>query len=236
MLEDPALGQWYAQAGTAIAKAAAEQLEAVVKAQFALLPFNALSPATVERLKTLEENFGGYLTARKNLLDRIAKGGIVALEYTNTRNIISPNLSNFTIIAEKGATGKVDATFNGSLTLFDKIPLGMTKRIRDFHLSGQVDYKVGNLLGFGDVTFFLAGRYERQMENAIDPMGMAVMNTKGDIAVGQVGLRIPIKGTGFKIPISFSFANRTELIREKVVKGNIGFTFDLDTLFSNVKP
>jgi hypothetical protein len=114
--------------------------------------------------------------------------------------------------------------------------MGMKKRIRDFNFSGQVDYKVGSLLGFGDVTFFLSGRYERQMENAMDPMGTVVMSTKGDIAVGQIGMRIPIKGTGLKVPISFSFANRTELIKEKEVRGNIGFTFDLDTLFSNVKP
>lgn len=69
-----------------------------------------------------------------------------------------------------------------------------------------------------------------------NPLGIVVMETKGNIAVGQMGIKIPIKGTGFRIPISFSFANRTELIKEKEIRGNIGFTFDLDALFSNIKP
>ena len=36
---------------------------------------------------------------------------------------------------------------------------------------------------------------------------------KGDIAVGQVKLTIPIRGIAMKIPLSISLANRTELIR-----------------------
>jgi hypothetical protein len=236
MLKDATLKDWYDQASGAIMNASAENVESVVKAQFANLPVDKLSPVTVEKLEALEQGFEGYLTERKNLLDKIAKGGIVTFEYTNTRNVTSPNLSNFRLIAEKGATGKVDATFNGSLTIFDKIPTGMSRRIRDFQFSGQADYRAGNFLGSGNAIFFVSGKYERQMENALDPAGMTVMNTKGDIFVAQTGVKIPIKGTGFRIPISFSVANRTELIKEREVRGNIGFTFDLDTLFSNVKP
>lgn len=233
---DPALDQWYTQADAAVQAATPDNVEAVIKQQIAQLPINDLSPTTIENLKNLEQSFEGYLTARKDLLDKIARGGIVAFEYTNTRNVEGPNLSNFMVIAEKGAGGNVDATFNGSLTIFDKIPMGMTRRVRDFSFAGQVDAKVGNILNSGDLFFFASGRYERLLEDATDPMGMTVMDTKGNIAVGQIGIKIPVKGTGFRIPISFSFANRTELIKEKEVRGNIGFTFDLDALFSNIKP
>jgi len=38
--------------------------------------------------------------------------------------------------------------------------------------------------------------------------------------------------SGTKIPLSISFANRTELINEHEVRGNIGVTYDLDALFA----
>lgn len=60
--------------------------------------------------------------------------------------------------------------------------------------------------------------------------------TRGDIAVGQFGLNIPIPGLGIKFPVSFTFANRTELVKEKEIRGNFGFTFNWDTLFSKIKP
>ncbi|HNH83997.1 MAG TPA: hypothetical protein PL157_16620, partial [Acidobacteriota bacterium] len=56
-----------------------------------------------------------------------------------------------------------------------------------------------------------------------------------DTAIGQVKLTIPVKGSGVKIPISVTFANRTELIKEKEVRGNIGITFDLDSIFAKFK-
>ena len=65
--------------------------------------------------------------------------------------------------------------------------------------------------------------------------GTVLPLTKGDIAAGQIKLIIPLKDTGIKIPFSITFANRTELIREKEVRGNFGFTFDLDTLFAKFK-
>ncbi len=236
LLRDKALMEWRKQTQEVLRQTKAEEVEQVIKSRFAQLPINNLLPVTIETLKALEENFEGYLTERKKLLDKIAKGTIVAFEYTNTRNVESPNLSNFRLIAEKGPGGNVDATFNASLTIFNKIPMGMTSRIRDFQFAGQIDYKTGNLLGSGDLIFFAAGRYERLLENAMAANGMTVMDTKGDIGIFQTGVKIPIKGTGFSIPISFSAATRTELIKEKEIRGNIGFTFDLDRLFSNVKP
>jgi hypothetical protein len=74
------------------------------------------------------------------------------------------------------------------------------------------------------------------LEDASAATGLTIPNTKGDIAVGQVGLNIPIKSLGMKFPITLTFANRTELIKEKEIRGNFGFTFNWDTLFSKLKP
>jgi hypothetical protein len=114
--------------------------------------------------------------------------------------------------------------------------LPKARRFRDFQFSGQIDKPFGKVQDFGQFVLFAGGRYERLFENASTEMGMVLPKTKGDIGSFQVGLKVPIKGTGFKIPISMTFANRTELVKEKTVRGNFGFTLDLDTLFAKFKP
>ncbi|MGH9752109.1 MAG: hypothetical protein ACREA2_04940 [Blastocatellia bacterium] len=95
---------------------------------------------------------------------------------------------------------------------------------------------MNDCMGLGACVFAFSGKYERAVSNAFMPDGSVAPQTKGDIAVGQVKLTIPIKDTGLKLPISFTFANRTELVREREVRGNFGLTFDLDTLFARFKP
>jgi len=57
----------------------------------------------------------------------------------------------------------------------------------------------------------------------------------GNLALFQATLTIPIKNTGVKIPLSLSWSNRTDLIRQNDVRGNIGLSFDLDTLIGLAK-
>ena len=61
------------------------------------------------------------------------------------------------------------------------------------------------------------------------------IDRRGNVGVFQTKLSIPIKDSGVKIPISFTYATRTELVKERDVRGNIGITFDLDSLFSKTK-
>ncbi|HEX8353535.1 MAG TPA: hypothetical protein VF611_11590 [Pyrinomonadaceae bacterium] len=65
---------------------------------------------------------------------------------------------------------------------------------------------------------------------------VGVVAAMGDLAVGQLKLTIPIRGTALKISLSMSFANRTGLLEEKEVRGNFGFTFDLDSIFARFNP
>lgn len=234
--KDPVLQQWYQATQLAVRSASPAQVDSVLRERLNSIPVEGLTSQGSEAIADLSVKLKTYLDARQMILDKIAKGGIVTFEYTNTRQVNAPNLSNFRFVAEKGAGGSFDATANGSLTIFDKIPAGMTKRIRDFQFAGQLDAAFGKAEDVGKIVLSFAGKYQRLLEDAMTPDGMMAMDTKGDIAVGQLKLTVPIKGTGFKIPISVTFANRTELIKEKEVRGNIGITFDLDALFARFKP
>ena len=126
----------------------------------------------------------------------------------------------------------------GSLRNFVSLnpTLPAPRRLRDFQFAGQMDVPLGNVMNFGEFVFFAGGRYERLLENASNELGQVLPNTKGDVGFLQLGLKVPIKGTGIKIPFSVTFANRTELVKEQTVRGNFGFTLDLDMLFGRFKP
>jgi hypothetical protein len=169
-------------------------------------------------------------------MDEIAKGTLVTFEYTNYRDPNAPDLSNFRFVAEKGTVGGLDFSANASLTLYNKRPIGPNvQRLRDFDFSGQLDKRLDDVMGLGPATLSFTGKYQRLTSNAVAFDGTVLPLTKGDIAAGQIKLTIPIKDSGIKMPFSITFANRSELIQEREVRGNFGFTFDLDTLFARFK-
>jgi hypothetical protein len=239
---DPAMQAWYVATQQALAAAPADQVEAVLRDRIDKLPIEELLPETDVQINNFADQFGLYIAGRDELLDRIAKGTLVTFEYLNKREANAPDTSTFTFIAEKGTSGRVDLTFNGTLTMFNTKPVPADPsspaggRIRDFQFAGQIDVPFGSVREAGQFLFWFGGRYERLLEDASTQVGTTLPDTKGDIAVGQFGLKIPIKGLGMHFPISVSFANRTELIKEKEVRGNFGFTFDLDTIFARFKP
>jgi hypothetical protein len=233
---DKALETWYEETQAEITKAAPGNVETVMKAQLAKLPIGELSAETVTALTNFARQFGVYLEGRKRILNRVAKGTVATFEFINKRNINEPDTLNFKGIYETAFGGKADFTFNGSLTLLSKRPTINVSRVRDFQFAGQLDLPLGDVTKGGPFVLSASAKYQRLMENASNPLGAIVPNTKGDIAIGQLKLTIPIKGLGIRFPISVSFANRTELIKEKTVRGNFGVTFDLDSILAKFNP
>jgi hypothetical protein len=132
-------------------------------------------------------------------------------------------------------------TANASTTIFNTIPTGTnTGRVRDFRLSGQLDIglpKISDSLGKPTMTF--SGLY---MDLLQQPLGQQVLvndvpvNQKGNVGVFQAKVSFPAgKGSGVTIPISFTYATRTELIKESDVRGQMGVTFNLESIFSKPK-
>ncbi len=234
--KDPALQAWFEQTRARVAAAAAGDVEAAFKDQLDKFPaLDQLSSETRDAINRFAQNYSGYLKARSKLFDEVAKGRVITFEYTNRREVNAPDLSNFRFIAETGILGgKADLTSNASFTIFNSRPAAGTKRVHDFQFAGQLDvpFEVRNI---GSFVFSFAGKYERALENATALDGTVLPNTKGDIAVGQFKLTVPFIN-GMKLPISLTFANRTELVREKEVRGNFGFTFDLDKILAMLKP
>ncbi len=112
----------------------------------------------------------------------------------------------------------------------------MSGNFRDAQVSGKWDIPVGGISGFlskGTLTF--SGLYEHLHQK---PLGITLsindqtVNQPGNIGIFQAKYSIPLGDSGVQIPISFTASNRTELIKEKDMRGNIGISFDLDKLFA----
>ena len=99
---------------------------------------------------------------------------------------------------------------------------------------GPVRLPLGTIKLIGKPTASLSGLFLSLLE---EPLGQKVLvnniavTRKGNIGLLQGKLTIPTKSS-VSIPISVTWASRTELIKESDVRGNIGISFDLDKLFA----
>jgi hypothetical protein len=189
-----------------------------------LLPALAASQlAVLEAKKLLEEH-----------LKNFERKALVTFAYTNSRPVMLSQYSALKVLFERGfANAKVVGNF--SITLYhDPDSLKNQDKVRDFggavSLEGKLKNPFSRALGsdsadLSKMTFSFSGRFQRMKENEGMP------GKRADIAVGQLKLEIPISA-GVSVPVSLTFANATELIDEKVVRGNFGITFDADKLFA----
>lgn len=202
-----------------------------------------------------------YLKTAANIRRLISKSPIVTVEYTDIRQDVTataaglaaanesaatpaaklPDLSNFRLIIAGGTVGAATLTANASLTLFNANPQGTeTGRIRDFQLGGQVDIPLREIGNIGVPTLTFSGLF---LSLRRQPLGIPLevngvnVDLKGNMGFAQAKLSFPLKkGSGISVPLSITYASRTELIKESDVRGSIGVTLNLDSIFAGMKP
>jgi len=195
-----------------------------------------------------------YVAHRLGVLNQIDKSLTLAFDYSNTRQVVTlgntssgtvtlppgvtnglPDLGNFLLTAAGRFIGQSEITANFSGTRFNgRRPGPDIGRWRDVRAGAQIDVPLPGL-GDGKTDLSFSYLYLNLLE---EPLGAKIMvngvevSRTGTINFGQAKVDFPIGSTGMHIPISLTFSNRTELIKERDVRGNIGITFDLDKLFS----
>ena len=119
-------------------------------------------------------------------------------------------------------------------------------RFRDLQASGQIDRRLGKIPSLGNAVLTMGVYYQWMKEDALLTIGPGdsapgsgvilpgtaakLLETKGHIAIVQGKISIPVSDT-IKIPVSATWSNRTELVKEEDVRGQIGLTLDIDSLF-----
>jgi len=148
-----------------------------------------------------------------------------------------PNLHTAGLIYAQGLSSRnLDIVANASASWFDDTRPGMPGSFRDFRTGIQATFRLREIPNYGAPSLSFAGLYAYLHQQ---PLGLGIVafnNTqireKGHLGLFQTKLEFPTGKNAVRIPISFTYSNRTELIKESDVRGQIGISFNLDQLFS----
>ncbi len=199
--------------------------------------------AVIQRTRNVRRRYAG-------LIDKAAKDSLTrfsySFEYTYQKPRAQPTISNIRFVAtgSPAATETLLLSANFGLNFYNQA-IASAGRLRDVQASAQFDRRLGGQ----QVNGTLSGAFYCQwmVERAVIRLGndafapgtniplpgpaSTLLAPPGDLYLGQVKLTLSFKGTGLKIPIAFSYANRTELIKATERRGHIGITYDFDNLF-----
>lgn len=223
----------------------------VLQTAFAKAPVDEIKKnATInDALKIFTESLAQYQRDEDDFRRRLRRAQLLTFDYNYNRSFTANDVSNLKMIYEKGWGNGMDISFNGAFSMFHstlfRVPLttGTTpptarpRRFRDFSFSTQLDIPLTGLSSsLSESMLSFAAKYQRMMTDSVILFdGTVVNNIKGDIFIAQAKTRLPII-SGFSLPLSFTYANRPELVKEKKSRGNFGFTFDLTQLLEKFNP
>ena len=216
----------------------------------------ALAQVTVPdaQATTVRDGWLDALRADRALQNAVANAPVLTAEYAFERPDLAteplgdvvaeglrpPNLHTARAIYAQGlTTTSLDFTANASLSWFGDVRPGMSGSFRDFKLGVAGTFRLRDLANYGAPALSFAGLYVYLHQ---EPLGLgliglndAQINKPGHIGVFQTKLEFPTANNAIRIPLSFTYSNRTELIDETDVRGQIGISFNLDALFVDRK-
>jgi hypothetical protein len=226
----------------------AEEIKAVLK--------TAVAQVTVPDTQAsgVRDAWLDALRADRALQNAVANAPVLTAEYAFERpdlateplgdvvveGVRPPSLHTARAIYAQGlATTSLDFTANASLSWFGEVRPGMSGSFRDFKLGLAGTFRLRDLANFGAPALSFAALYVYLHQ---EPLGLgliafndAAVNKPGHIGVFQAKLELPTAKNAMRIPLSFTYSNRTELINETDVRGQIGISFNLDALFVDGK-
>lgn len=247
--DDPTYDAWAEETIPILQKATKGEFKQTLEQRLDLL---------IDRMMAANENFVSHVVAlrraslnyfeeRDTLLQQI-QSHQYSLEYTNLHALNQPTTSNVRFIFSHQPTPTpLLITANVALTWYNSLPSGVTTgRLRDVQAAAKLDRRLGVIPNLGNAVLTVGGYYQWMKEDALIEIGpgnvapgsgivlpgtaATLLGTKGNIGIVQGRLTVPLNNT-IKVPLSLTWSNRTELIKESDTRGQVGVTMDLDSLF-----
>ncbi|HEX6186575.1 MAG TPA: hypothetical protein VFZ40_00730 [Pyrinomonadaceae bacterium] len=198
------------------------QVRVFVRNEYFKMPGFALLQQALdeEALKEIDElidarldAFTGLNNAARRAIEQIRKAPQFSLAFQSRLQKQEPDEYKGQAIFEYGIHDRLNLTLNGSFLYRNSRFLGADTRRAQF--AGQLQFQMTpekSLAGRSPLYLFLAS--EGDWGNGIS----SIFKVQGKV-------KIPLF-EGVDFPISLTYANRTELINERDVRGQFGFTFD----------
>ena len=232
-----------------------EEIEAIVQ--------EAVAEVTVPDTQAtlVRDAWLAALRADRALQNAVANAPVLTAEYAFERpdlatepigtvvpeGVRPPNLHTARAIYAQGLTRtSLDFVANTSLSWFSDVRPGMSGSFRDFKAGIEGTFRLRDLANYGAPALSFAALYVYlhqeplglgliAFNDALRPDSGPAVNKPGHIGVFQAKLELPTAKNAMRIPLSFTYSNRTELINESDVRGQIGISFNLDALFVDKK-
>jgi hypothetical protein len=195
-----------------------------------------------------------YQLAQDDLIAATADKPVFTFEYVDNRPVGQDSDSTFRLIFDKGFGKNWSLTANTAMSVWDhgqSTPFTHLGRLRDVQAAAELDYKLGKLGGLISGAATLAGSYYFQSQHSpillnvdasqplpgitfVDlPSGATkVLADTGNIHIGQLKLVLGPGSSSVRVPIAFSYSNRTELVPKPNWRAQIGVSYDFDSLFT----
>ena len=200
-------------------------------------------------------SYSRFFLAQDDLIDSLARQPVVALEYGFSRPQGAVETRTARLIADLPLTTRTRLVANGAWTMYQRLPLGLpagTSKTRDYQAGLQLEHSLGAQSIVGPAVIVLALYHQAQRAPAlfqIDPSAplpgvsftglpdtaATVFTDTGDITLGQLKLVVSPPGSSVKIPLSVTYANRTELVAKPIWRAQVGLAYDLDALLGAVR-
>jgi hypothetical protein len=164
------------------------------------------------------EAFTSLNTASRRAIEQIRKAPQLSISFQSKLRKLEPDEYLGELIFDYGVHDRINLTMNGSYFYKNSRLIGAD--IRRVKFAGQLQFQMTpekSLIGRSPLYFFLASEGD---------WGSGVKS----IFKVQGKVKIPIV-EGIDFPISLTYANRTDLIKERDVRGQFGFTIDTAKLF-----
>ncbi|MBB5058860.1 hypothetical protein HDF16_003583 [Granulicella aggregans] len=191
------------------------------------------------------------LAAEQTVAATMARPAVLSFEYDDNLPSGQPSNSVVRGIYQKKLGGWT-MTANGAVSFYNSpvsADIAGGRRLRDFQFAAQADHDFSITLPTGKVGMTGTGAFYDQEQTSpaildvtpgspvdgvtftgLPSTATQVYAKKGNIAVGQFRLTIG-SGSNIHVPLSVTYSNRTELVTSPTWRGQIGITYDLDSLF-----
>jgi hypothetical protein len=192
-----------------------------------------------------------YRLEEDEFVTAIADKPVMTLEYDYNQALDQIPTSTVRLIFDKGIGKSWSITANGAFALYDSPPSASIpggSRLRNAQFGVETDRKLQALSFLGaatlDTTYYFQYQNSPSILNVtpstpltgitltgLPSTATQVFAKKGNLHIAQLKIALGTGATNVRFPVAVSYSSRTELLTKPEWRGQVGVSYDFDSLF-----
>lgn len=198
-----------------------------------------------------------YKTGVNAFVEGLRKAPLLTFEYDYNQPASQPTNSTFRLVGQS-LVGGLTFTFNTAASIYNSTPSSAipgSSLLRDIQAAGEISYdfsklKKASILGHSTVSgaFYFQDQTSPAILNVtpgqpvtgvtitgLPSSATQVFAQKGNIGIAQGKFTLTPNSSSISLPVSVTWSNRTELVTNAVWQGQVGISYNFDSLFGSSK-